>query len=326
MSGPSVEIDVHLDERSALHSMPREVREGLRQTPKHLPSKYFYDERGSRLFEQITELPEYYPTRAERQLLVESSQEILELTRAEELLELGPGSAKKTDTLIRAGLEQGTLERYVPFEVSYEITERAAERLSKAYPELDIHAVIGDFENHLDRVPHAENRLVAFLGSSIGNLPDEEGVEFLRKVAGLLDEDGFLLLGTDLVKDTAVLEAAYNDSQGVTAEFNLNILDVVNRHLGGDFDRDAFEHVAFYNAERERIEMHLESRRDQSVELEALEESFEFVEGERVRTEVSCKYTLDSVQTLLDRAGFKLRHFLTGEQRQFALSVAGLKG
>jgi L-histidine N-alpha-methyltransferase len=322
MDSAKVAIDVYLDEAGALASMEEEVRAGLTASPKELPPKYFYDERGSWLFEKITELPEYYLTRAERSLLKDVVGKVAEITRPSEIVELGPGSAVKTQALLEAGREVGTLKRYVPVEVSAAMVEHSAERLTEAYPWLEIHGVVGDFEQHLEMVPPGENRLVALLGSTIGNLKRPEAVEFLREIHGLLDRDGHLLLGTDLIKDRAVLETAYNDSQGVTADFNRNVLRVINNRLEGDFDPESFEHVAFYNEDQERMEIYLESRRSQTVSIGDLDLEVTFEAGERMRTEVSCKYTRDSVSSMLDETGLALDEWFTGPDHAFALSLA----
>jgi L-histidine N-alpha-methyltransferase len=323
MYGPdNLAIEVHLDDSGALDSMAREVHRGLTSRPKRLPSKYFYDERGSRLFEKITGLPEYYLTRAESKLLRRRAGEIARRTEFHELVELGAGSAKKTRLLIEAGLAQGTLRRYLPVDVSLQQARATASAVAARYPELEVHAVVGDIERHLTDVPAIGNRLVAFLGSTIGNFTDEEAVVFLRKTHAILEYDDWLLLGTDLVKEPEVLEAAYNDSQGVTAEFNCNILNVINRHLDGDFDPDAFEHVSYYNPRASRIETYLRPRSDQIVRLDAIDLEIEFERGELMRTEVSCKYTEESARQLLARAGFDRKHWFTDEDRTFALSLS----
>lgn len=305
-----------------LASMAEEVRQGLLRSPKTLPSKYFYDERGSKLFEQITELPEYYLTRAEQALLERTADDLARLTQPEELIELGSGSARKTRLLIDAGLAQGKLRRYVAIELSAEIVKRSTRALAQTYPGLQIHAVVGDFEKHLGRVPHGRRRLVALLGSTIGNFPEPEAVDLLRKVTTLLGGDDWFLLGTDLVKDRAVLESAYNDSSGITAQFNLNILQVINRLFGGNFDGRAFEHVAFYNEREARIESYLRSRRAQTVRLGAIGLEVQFREGELLWTEVSCKYTRESVERILQGAGLVLEHWFTDGDRSFALSLS----
>ena len=304
--------------------MADEVHDGLTSRPRQLPSKYFYDERGSRLFERITELPEYYLTRAEQALLDRSAADVARIIRPRELVELGAGSAKKTRTLIEAGLRAGTLRRYVPVEVSQAIAERTAHDVSRSYPELEVHAVVGDFEQHLGKVPHGGRRLVALLGSTIGNFTEQDAVDFLRKTTHLMSGGDALLLGTDLVKDEAVLEAAYNDSQGVTAKFNANILNVVNRHLGGDFDPDGFEHVAYFNPDKSRVESYLRARSEQAVRLDKIDLDVQFDRGEMISTEVSCKYTRRSVEQILARAGLTVEHWFADSDRGYALSLSRL--
>lgn len=317
-----VAIEVYLEQSGALASMGREIRAGLTCRPKYLPSKYFYDERGSRLFERITRLPEYYLTRSERALLEEQAAGIAARARAEELVELGAGSARKTWTLIKAGLAEGSLRRYTLVDVSLDAARSAARETSRRYPDLQVHALVGDFEKHLVRLPEGGSRMVAFLGSTIGNFTDSEAVDFLIEAGMLLDRGDRLLLGTDLVKDKETLEAAYNDSQGVTAEFNSNILNVINRHLGGDFDTAAFEHVSFYNEEASRIETYLRPSSRQRVRLEELDLDVEFAEGEMMRTEVSRKFTRASVERMMERAGMRLEHWFTGADGAYALSLA----
>ncbi len=317
-----VEIDVHLDDSGTLATMQREIREGLTGTSKSLPSKYFYDERGSGLFERITELPEYYLTRAEQRLLERHADEIAESTRPQELVELGPGSAKKTRLLIDALLTCGSLRRYVPVEVSPEIAEQSAHELAARYPGLAVHAVVGDFERHLGKVPDGGRRLIALLGSTIGNFRDDEAIELLTNVRALMDAGDWFLLGVDLVKERAILEAAYNDAQGVTAEFNRNILNVVNRRLDADFDLTAFEHVAFYDEEHERIESYLRSVRQQTVRIGALDLDVNFEADELLSTEVSGKYTLESTTRLLEAAGMRLRRWLVDPAQTFGLVIA----
>lgn len=324
----ALEIDVHVDSGGALAEMGREVREGLESRPRRIPSKYFYDQRGSLLFERITELPEYYLTRAEERLLDRTAQEIADRARPRDLIELGPGPAKKTRRLIEAGRQAGSLSRYVPVEVSREIAERMARELVVRYPGLRVHVVVGDFESHLDEIPAGGPRLLAFLGSTIGNFPHDEAAALLREFRALLEEgsgaegEGMLLLGTDLVKDTETLEAAYNDSQGVTEEFNKNILNVLNQQLDADFDIDAFDHVSRYSEDRARIETFLESQRRQTVRLRDIEQEVVFEKGELLATEVSCKYTRESVEELLEAAGLEMRHWYADEDETFALSLS----
>jgi L-histidine N-alpha-methyltransferase len=318
-----MQIDVHLEESSSLASMVVEVAQGLLGSPKHLPSKYFYDERGSLLFEEITEQPEYYLTRVEQALLEDRSDEISRLTRPEELVELGAGSAKKTRLLIEAAREAGDLRRYLPVEFSPEMAERSARELEALYPGLEVHVIVGDFENHLNEIPSGRRRrLVALLGSTIGNFHREQAVELLRDVASLLDNGSHFLLGTDLVKDKEKLDAAYNDRRGMTAEFNRNILNVINDRLGGRFDPESFEHVAFFDERKARIETYLRSVRDQSVRIDGLDMNVAFEQGEMMRTEISCKYTRVSVEQLLGEAGLRLEHWFTDPDDAFALSLS----
>jgi L-histidine N-alpha-methyltransferase len=319
-----IRIDVHVDESGSLDSMAQEIREGLARSPKQLPCKYFYDERGSLLFERITELPEYYLTRAERALLEHRAAEIAGLALPEDLVELGAGSARKTRLLIEAALAHGSLRRFLLVDVALEAAEQAAGEIAARYPQLNVHAVVGDFENHLPRVPRGGRRMVAFLGSTIGNFTEDEAVDFLFKAGALLEQGDWLLLGTDLVKDVGTMEAAYNDSQGVTAQFNGNILNVINRCLGGDFDPDAFEHVAYYSERDSRIEVYLRPRKEQRVHLAQIGLDVTIDAGEKMRTEVSCKYTRESVERLLTRAGLKLEHWITDDLESFALSLSRL--
>ncbi len=315
-----VTIDCYL-EGSSLDSMAADVRAGLtRSGLKSLPPKYFYDDRGSELFDEITSLPEYYPTRCERVLLNRRAPEIVELTGARELLELGSGMASKTRALLFAMAGAGSLERYLPMDVSELVVERCAEELVEMYPGLKVHGVVGDFEQHLEHVPAGEARLVAFLGGTIGNLYPDERAPFLRDVRELMGEDGWLVLGTDLVKDRPTLEAAYNDSAGVTAEFNRNVLRAINRELDADFDVDSFEHVAFWNELDSWIEMRLRARGAQQVHIEGAELELALADGEEIRTEISTKFTRERLEEELASAGMRLEAFYT--DGMFGLSVA----
>ena len=302
--------------------MAAEVRASLAETPRRLPSKYFYDERGSILFEQITGLPEYYLTRAEEGLLDANAQQIAERTQPTDLIELGSGSAKKTERLIESGLQAGSLRRYIQVEVSEEMAQHAAGRVAERFPELEVHAVIGDFSKDLGRVPQCERPLVAFLGSTLGNFPEEEARDLLSLVPQVLDDDGSLLLGTDLVKEPQVLEAAYNDSQGVTADFNRNVLRAVNERLGADFDPECFQHVSRYNGRLERIESSLQATERQSVRIDAIDVDLEFEAGESIQTEVSCKYTKETLGLLLEASGLELTDWFTDTDERYALSLS----
>jgi L-histidine Nalpha-methyltransferase len=318
-----IAIDVHLD-ADAAETMARDVRLGLCAYPKELAPKYFYDERGSRLFERITELAEYYPTRAEREILAGRSAEILAVAGyPTTLVELGSGSAAKTRHLLDAMSDQGALDTYVPVDISEEITQRTAARLVEEYPGLDVRGLVCDFERDLERIPdHDRARLIAFLGGTIGNLYPRPRQEFLERIAALLGPDDHLLLGTDLIKDTARLEAAYNDAAGVTAEFNKNVLAVLNNELGADFDLEAFEHVARYDDEAERMDIRLRSLADQEVRLEGLDIEIAFAAGEEMRTEISTKFTRERLESVYAGAGLDLRGWFTDAAGDYALSLA----
>src|SRR5256885_9891783 len=267
-----------------------EPRRGLTATPKQLPPKWFYDERGSALFDEITRLPEYYPTRCERAILTARAREIVERAECDTLVELGSGTSEKTRLLLDAMRDAGLLTRFVPFDVSKQTLHDTAAALEDEYPDVEIQPVVGDFMLDLHTIPRGGRRLVAFLGGTIGNLLPDARARFLRDVASMLGPDDHFLLGTDLVKDAARLEAAYDDARGVTAEFNKNVLHVMNRELDADFDVDAFEHVAVFDREREWIEMRLRSTRDQTVCVRVLDLDVQFAPGEEMRTEVSAKF------------------------------------
>lgn len=316
-----IRIAYHREGRET-HGFREELRASLTETPRRIPPKYFYDERGSELFEAITELPEYYPTRTERAILEYRAAEIVRASGASELVELGSGAATKTRILLDAMEEAGTLELYVPFDVSEVMVARVAGELTRDYPTLRVHGVVGDFLAHLGEIPEGGRRLAAFLGGTLGNLTPEESREFLGQVSASLDPGDSFLLGTDLVKDPAVIEAAYNDAAGVTAEFNRNILRVVNDLTGGDFDPDAFEHRAFYDRERAWIEMRLVSSREQAVRLPALDLAFTLAAGEEILTEISAKFDRERLATLLGETGFELVAWYTDPRELFALSLA----
>ena len=308
----------------APRSLADEVRDGLSRSLKELPPKYFYDERGSQLFDTITTLPEYYPTRCEREILNRRAPEIVAETGAGELVELGSGTASKTRALLYAMAGAGTLRRYVPFDVDPSVVEACAAELTELYPGLAVHGVVGDFGRDLDRIPAGDGRLFAFLGGTIGNLYPDERAEFLARVAGLMTSDDRLLIGTDLVKDRAVLEAAYNDSAGVTAEFNRNVLRVLTESLDADFDPAAFEHVAFFDEANSWIEMRLRAKGAQTVRIEGAQLEIAFEDGEELRTEISAKFTRDAVERELRAAGMRLEDFHTDDGGLFGLAVASL--
>jgi L-histidine Nalpha-methyltransferase len=322
LAGDAIRIDSHLD-GSEERSLADDVLDGLTRPFKELPPKHFYDARGAELFDQICELPEYYPTRAERAILEEGAEELAELTGAVELVELGSGTAAKTRVLLDALDAAGTLRRYIPVDVTESMVRDCAEELTSEYPGLQVHGVIGDFERHLEEVPPAVGpRIVAFLGGTIGNFPPGSRRRFLRKIARLLGPDDHLLMGIDLVKDPRVLEAAYDDAQGVTAEFNLNVLRVLNRELQADFDPDDFEHVALFDHEHEWIEMRLRARREHTTVVRGLDLPVHFDAGEELRTEISAKFTPERLQGDLSAAGLELVRWLTDPDELFALTLS----
>jgi L-histidine Nalpha-methyltransferase len=318
----TVTIDRHLgpgDERT----IAEDVLDGLTRPFKELPPKHFYDARGSELFERICELPEYYPTRTERAILQARAAEVVERTGACELVELGAGYATKTRVLLDAMRDAGTLARYVPVDVSETTVEACAHELVREYPGLEVHGVVGDFERHLVRLPEPRGpRLVVFLGGTIGNFLPGARRRFLRSLRQTLGRDGHLLLGTDLVKDPAVIEAAYDDSAGVTAEFNRNVLHVLNRELQADFDVDAFDHVAFFDTEHEWIEMRLRSRTRQTVHVGALDLDVRFGAREEMRTEISAKFTPERLRADLAAAGLEAAALYRDPDGLFAVTLS----
>jgi L-histidine Nalpha-methyltransferase len=296
-----------------------DVRAGLTRYPKELPPKWFYDAHGSELFEEITRLRAYYPTRAEREILTARAGEIARLTGARTLVELGSGSAEKAALLLDAPRGPG---HYVPVDVSESALRGAADALLAAQPRLTVHALVADFLGPVTLPVTPGPRLFAFLGGTIGNLLPVERARFLTELAEVVEDEDWLLLGTDLVKEPATLVAAYDDPQGVTADFNKNVLRVVNRELGADFDPDDFDHVARWDAEQEWIEMRLRSRRALTAKVPALDLTVDFAAGEELRTEVSAKFREEGIRAELDAAGLALRHFWTDEAGRFALSLA----
>ncbi len=315
-------IETHLSSADLASALRDDVRSGLGSTPKALAPKYFYDARGSELFEDITRLPEYYPTRAERSILEARSSEIADLTRARSLVELGSGSSEKTHVLLRALSRLGTLERYVPVDVSVDAIQGALPGLVEAYPGLEVHGVVADFERHLHLLPVGGPRLVVFLGGTIGNFEQVQRADFLRAVGDTMAPGDALLIGTDLVKDPSRLVAAYDDAAGVTADFNLNVLRVMNSSLGADFEVGAFEHVAVWDEVQEWIEMRLRSTRDQRVRLAGLDLEIDFAAGEEMRTEISAKFRREGIRDELEKAGLSPAGFWTDEAGDYALSLA----
>ncbi len=315
-------MDVFLDPGALHEQMAVDVRAGLTSTPKTLPPKYFYDARGSELFDEITRLPEYYPTRTERAILADHAAQIAAATQAATLVELGSGTSDKTRLLLRALRAHGTLRGFVPFDVDPAVLKDASAAVAEEFPGLAVEPIVGDFEKHLDALPRGSRRLLAFLGSTIGNLDPAQRADFLRSVRGALDDGDTFLLGTDLVKAPQRLVAAYNDAAGVTAAFNKNVLAVLNRDLGADFELDAFDHVAVWDAEHEWIEMRLRSRQDQLVHVAALELAVHFERGEEMRTEISSKFRRAAVQAELAGAGLRLTQWWTDDAGDFALCLS----
>jgi L-histidine Nalpha-methyltransferase len=321
----AIEIEVHLRADGGA-GMARDIRLGLTAKPKELAPKYFYDERGSQLFERITELDEYYPTRAEREILSERSAEIVAAAgEPGTLVELGSGSAAKTRHLLSAMREAGCLATYVPVDISEEITHETAESLVEEYPGLTIRGLVCDFEHDLERIPSdGGRRLVAFLGGTIGNLYPDARHDFLTRIAALLEPGDQILLGTDLVKEPSRLEAAYDDPGGVTAEFNKNVLLVLNREFGGDFEPERFEHVARYDAGAARMDIRLRSLDDQAVRLDGLDLTVRFAAGEEMRTEISAKFTRERLEDVYREAGLTPDGWFTDRAGDYALSLASV--
>jgi len=325
MNAPVLEI--HLDAEDMARALRADVVAGLTAEPltagtKFLPPKWFYDARGSELFEQITVLDEYYPTRAERQILERRAADVARHTGAKTLIELGSGYSTKTRLLLDALTAHGTLSAFVPMDVSPSALAAAARRLDADYPGLAVHNIVGDFSRHLGHLPGGADRMIAFLGGTIGNLIPAERAAFFADVRSVLADGEFLLLGTDLVKHPRVLVPAYDDAEGVTAEFNRNVLWVLNRELGADFDVDGFAHVALWDAGQEWIEMRLRARWPMRVTIPAVDLVVDFAAGEELRTEVSAKFHRPGVERELTRAGFALEHWWTDSDGLFAVSLA----
>ena len=318
----TLSLSNHLAEDSAYHALRRDVLEGMLKTPKSLPPKWFYDSVGSDLFDQITRLPEYYPTRAEAEILRARAAQVASATGADTLVELGSGTSEKTRMLLDALQKRGSLRKFVPFDVDAGMLAAAGAVIQREYPNVEIAAVCGDFEEHLAEIPRGGQRLFVFLGSTIGNLTPGPRAQFLASLASVLRPGDSLLLGTDLVKDVSRLVRAYDDAAGVTARFNRNVLAVINRELDADFDVDAFTHVARWNAAEERIEMWLRAEDPQRVRVAALDLIVEFAAGEEMLTEVSCKFHAKAVATELAAAGLRRTQWWTDDAGDFGLALA----
>jgi L-histidine N-alpha-methyltransferase len=305
-----------------LEALRADVRAGLTAPQKSLPPKYFYDERGSELFDEITRLPEYYLSRAEASILAERSAEIAELSQCQSLVELGSGTSAKTRLLLGALLDGGTLREFMPFDVDPTVLADASEALAAEYPGLKIRPLVGDFEHDLAAIPGSGRRMIAFLGSTIGNLDPPARASFLKQVGAALGPADTFLLGTDLVKDVDRLLRAYDDTAGVTAEFNRNVLRVVNRDLGADFAVEEFQHVAIWDDVNEWIEMRLRPAREQRVTIGDLGLTVFFAAGEELRTEISAKFRPGKLEEELSAAGLRTVRFWTDSGNNFGLTLA----
>ncbi|MEU9834196.1 L-histidine N(alpha)-methyltransferase [Streptosporangium sp. NPDC048047] len=320
----AVELIDHLDRGYLRQSLEHDVRTGLTASAKWLPPKWFYDAAGSELFSRITRLPEYYPTRRELAILRGHADEIARLSEADTLVELGSGTSEKTVLLLDAMERAGALRAYTPVDVDAVTLGDAASRLATRYPGVTVRPVRADFERHLALLPRAGRRMTAFLGGTIGNLDPVAREAFLTGLRATLAPGDTLLLGADLVKDTGRLVRAYDDAAGVTAAFNRNVLHVLNRELGADFDPEAFAHVALYDERNDWIEMRLRATRDMLVRVGDLGLSVPFTAGEETRTEISAKFRPDGLRRELSRAGFTVTRFLTDPDGDFALVLAGV--
>ncbi|MGW0433574.1 L-histidine N(alpha)-methyltransferase [Micromonospora sp. NPDC003197] len=315
-------LEIYLTEQDLARALREDVRIGLTAQPKWLPPKWFYDARGSELFEEITRLPEYYPTRAERAILAAYADDIARLSDAKTLIELGSGSSEKTRLLLDAFARPGGLGTFVPLDVSVSALRQSTAKIAADYPGLRVRGIVADFTRQLDRLPVGGRRMVAFLGGTIGNLTPDERAGFLRSMRTALEPGDWFLIGTDLVKDPAVLVPAYADAAGVTAEFNRNVLRVVDRELGADFEPDGFDHVAVWDAEHEWIEMRLRSRQAQRVRVAALDLTVDLAEGEELRTEISAKFRPAGIEAELAAADFAVCATWTDDEQRFLVTLA----
>jgi len=315
-------IDVHLEAGWWRTTLENDVRSGLSSDQRAIPAKWFYDERGSQLFDQITKLDEYYPFRAEREILHTRSGEITAASGADTLVELGSGTSEKSRVLLDAMAEANMLKRYIPFDVSEEMLRIAAKEISQSYPGVSVHGIVGDFDRHIPLVPIGGTGMVAFLGSTIGNFPPAARKRFIADVVSALEPGGTFLLGTDLVKDPDRLWAAYNDADGVTAQFNLNMLTMINRELNADFDVAQFEHAADWDTDNEWIDIRVRSTADQTVVVKDLDLVVELDAGEEIHTEISAKFRLDGIASELGGAGLDIVDQWTDAASDFGMTLA----
>jgi L-histidine N-alpha-methyltransferase len=317
-----VDLDVHRSTEDMTEALREDVKTGLTAPRKWLPPKWFYDARGSELFEAITALPEYYPTRSEREILTRQAGEIARITGAQTLVELGSGSSEKTRLLLDALTDHGTLASFVPLDVSESALAEATEAIAADYPKLVVRGVVGDFTEHLDLLPGDQPRLVAFLGGTIGNFLPAERAKFLSSVRDVLQPGEWLILGTDLVKDRETLERAYDDAAGVTADFNRNVLRVINERLGADFAVDDFAHESYWDADAEWIEMRLRAKREMWVRIPGADLEVTFDAGEYVRTEISAKFRPEGIGAELAAAGFVTEQWWTDTGNRYGVTLA----
>ncbi|HEX9682745.1 MAG TPA: L-histidine N(alpha)-methyltransferase [Acidimicrobiales bacterium] len=322
---PHATFDVHLADDAYRSALLADVEQGLSGEPKELAPKWFYDEVGSALFEQITGLPEYYPTRCEREIIAREADSIVSTSGADSVVELGSGTSEKSRLLLAAFERAGSLERFIPVDVSEATLRSAAIAINREFPECAVHGVVGDFEHHLHLLPREGRRMVAFLGGTVGNFFPAERKAFFAELAAGLDVGDTFLLGTDLIKDAGRLVAAYDDAAGVTADFNRNVLAVINRELDATFDLARFHHVARWDATEHRIEMHLRSDGHQIVRVGALDLDVGFADGEHLRTEISTKFTRELLDPELADAGFSPEHWWTDAAGDYALSLWRLR-
>ena len=315
----SFDVQNHL-EQSFRQEIKRDVLNGLTSTRKSLPSKYFYDADGSKIFNEICLLPEYYPTRTELSILKDSASRIMGLFKGGDMIELGSGANRKIRILLdTAGNSGRSSIRYIPVDVSRTALVHALEELIDIYPELKVFGIVADFIHHINVIPNSRPKLIIFFGSTIGNLNEKESISFLRSVAATMGSGDRFLFGLDMIKPKEILEAAYNDSQETTAKFNRNILHVINRELSASFTPYLFDHMAFFNRDKERIEMHLKARKDMSVEIKDLDLTVEFKEGETIQTEICRKFSRESAERMVSETGLSIVEWFTDPKKWFSL-------
>ena len=319
---PRIRIDVLVEDEDRRAELYDATFWSLRATPRELPAVWLYDEQGSLLFDEITRLPEYYPTNAEREILTARAAEIAELTHGRTLVELGAGTSEKTLLLLDALSAAGTLERFAPLDVSEEVLRASAEAIAERYPAISVHGIVGDFERDLRAIPPGDCRMIAFLGSTVGNLYPERRAKLFQAIASALAPGDSFLLGVDLVKDPAVIERAYNDSRGVTEQFVRNGLTHANRELKADFVQERFAFDAHWDAEHEWMDIGFRAIEAHTVRVAELEVEFDLAEGERLRVEVSSKFRQDRIEAGLAAAGLQLTGWWTDEATRFALLLA----